>query len=172
VTKTQFGVSETEDGDKVITPLGPFGKAYAYSDRLIRRFSTTMTLLLWVVAVACAIAVIGSFAKFLDSNQLVETILLIIVCGDALRVLFVFWIFRHGQPVLIGKLQGIPTMFSNTWQVRGTTCLWIFFEAVFLLGVIMDISRGVPLVKEHVLGVLFFHLTLYPLRHSYAAYNH
>lgn len=131
-----------------------------------------MMIILWGTVLVDLSAVVLHGIGRIDPAQLFNLIFLTVAIADALRVIFVLWIFRNAARVKIGRLTGFHAFFNSTPMVRATTFLWIFGEFVMLANVGLDFAKGANVNQMSVVVILFFHLTLYPLRQSHASFNY
>jgi hypothetical protein len=171
VPKVRFGVSRTEDGDKVLTPFGPFGRCYAYSETLNRRFVITMTIIGWGTALlALAIFAWRLFGRITPIRFFALLIVLIVV-ADAIRVLSLLALFSRAERLPMGR--GIPlawTSFGQPFAIQTGTVGALFIETIFVIGISMGLPQWAEQLTQWSVTIIFFHLGIYSLRFIHSLY--
>jgi hypothetical protein len=165
VPKVRFGVSQAEDGRRVLTPFGPFGRCYAYSDTLKHRFAVSTATISWMTALA-ALAVLAEYTsgRFRAARSFALLVSSLIV-ADAIRVITLLLLFRGGERLRMGN--GIPfgqTFFGTPFALQTGTFISIYVEAVFILGFILGVPTLFEKMYQWIGTTIFFHLGIYVMR--------
>lgn len=154
----------TEDDEKVLTPLGPFGRCYVYSETLNHRFVIAMTVIGWGTALL-ALAVLGLHLRGrIDPIQFFGWLIALLAIADATRVLSVRMLFRRAEPLKMGS--GIPlgwTVFGQPSFLQTGILFGIYVEVVFIIGIIIGYAKSTEQIIQICGGIIFFHLGIYSL---------
>jgi len=165
IKEAHIGISILENGEKVITPFGRWGRAYAFSDVLNKRFEHAMKTSFWLSALWLVCSYVLFFLGELNKQIQLEVLVVGVVFLDFCRLIAFRIIFGSAQVL---KLWSRLSDFEKSFALisRSPISLVVaatsfFFEMIFFVNLIFDIAHRSGKETQAVIAVIVLHLTLY-----------